>query len=245
MRGNHVRRILFLLLFLAVAAALIYFAFRDAAPQLLALLKNGDVEEIQSYLRSIGTWKGVLVTALLQMLQVFSLVISGVPIQVAAGVVYGTFVALIICLLSSTLALTLSLFLWKGMGKRMSKWFPVEEKQLRLINRLAESGAPPRFVVFLCGMIPVLPNGLIPLLAAKLEISVPEFSLWVGLGSLPNMLLCCAIGNRLIQGDWVMSILYVVIMMGLVIVLWKWREPILGWVRRHTGAKSGSAGEKE
>ncbi len=100
-------------------------------------------------------------------------------------------------------------------------------------------------MVFLCGMIPVLPNGLIPLLAAKLEISVPEFSLWGGLGSLPNMLLCCAIGNRLIQGDWVMSILYVVIMMGLVIVLWKWREPILGWVRRHTGARSGSAGEKE
>lgn len=245
MHRNLFRRILFILVFLALAAALVYFAFRDAFPDLLPLLKSGDVEEIQDYLRGVGTWKGVLCTVLLQMLQVFSLVISGVPIQVAAGVVYGTFVALLICLLSSTLALTLSLFLWKGMGKRMSKWFPVEEKQLRLINRLAESGAPPRFVVFLGGMIPVLPNGLIPLLAAKLEISVPEFSLWVGLGSLPNMLLCCAIGNRLIQGDWVMSILYVVIMMGLVIILWKWREPILGWVRRHTGARSGSAGEKE
>ena len=118
MGRNHVRRILFILLFLAVAAALFYFAFRDAAPQLLELLKNGDVEEIQLYLRGIGAWKGVLVTALLQMLQVFSLVISGVPVQVAAGVVYGTFIALVICLLSSTLALTLSLLLWKGMGRQ-------------------------------------------------------------------------------------------------------------------------------
>lgn len=234
---NLVRRGLFALLFLALAFALLYFAFRDAAPELLPLLKNGDVEELQAYLWSIGTWKGILCTVLLQMLQVFSLVISGLPIQVAAGVVYGTFIALLICLLSSTLALTISLFMWKGMGKRMAKWFPVEEKQLRLINRLAASGAPPRYVVFLCGMIPVLPNGLIPLLAAKLEITVPEFSLWVGLGSLPNMLLCCAIGNLLLRGNWIFSILYVAVMMSIVIVLWKWRDQVLGWVRKHTAKK--------
>ena len=247
MHRNLIRRILFVLLFLALAAALIYFAFRDAIPELMLQLKRGDVDEIQAYLRSIGTWKGILCTALLQMLQVFSLVISGVPVQVAAGVVYGTFLALLICLLSSTFALTLSLLMWRGMGRRMAKWFPVEEKELRLIRKLAESGTPPRYVVFLAGMIPVLPNGLIPLLAAKLDISVPAFSLWVGLGSLPNMLLCCAIGNRLIRGDWLVSILYVAIMMSIVIVLWRWREAILGWIRRHTRPgeeKSGSWDEE-
>ncbi len=233
MRGNLIKRILFILLFLAAAFALVMFAFRDALPELLPLLKSGDVDEIQSFLREIGTWEGILCTALLQMLQVFSLVISGLPIQLAAGVVYGTFFALLICLLSSTLALTLSLLLWKTMGRRMAKWFPVEEKHLRLLNRLAESGTPPPFAVFLAGMIPVLPNGLIPLLAARLEIRVPQFALWVGLGSLPNMLLCCAIGNRLIRGDWVLSIVYVVIMMGLVIVLWKCQDRILGWIRKH------------
>ncbi len=242
MRRNLLRRILFTLSILALAAAFIYFLFRDEANELLPLLKNGNVDELQAYLRGIETWRGILCTVLLQMLQVFSLVISGVPIQVAAGVVYGTFYALVICLLSSTLALTLSLFLWKGMGRRMAKWFPVEEKDLRLINRLAASGTPPRYVVLLAGMIPVLPNGLIPLLAARLKISVPSFALWVGLGSLPNMLLCCAIGNRLVRGDWAVSILYFAIMMGLVIVLWKWRDRILGWVRRHT---RGNGGKKQ
>ena len=234
MRGHLIKRVFFVLLFLAAGLALVFLAFRDALPELLPMLKNGDVDELQAYLRSIGTWKGILCAALLQMLQVFSLVISGLPIQVAAGVVYGTFFALLICLVSSTLALTLSLLLWKTMGKRMAKWFPVEEKQMRLIDRLAQSGTPPRYAVFLAGMIPVLPNGLIPLLAAKLDISVPQFALWVGLGSLPNMLLCCAIGNRLIRGDWILSLIYVVIMMGLVIVLWKFQDRILGFVRKHT-----------
>ena len=234
MRGNLIKRIIFVLLFLAAAFALILFAFRDAIPGLLPLLKSGDADEIQSYLRGIGTWEGILCTALLQMLQVFSLVISGLPIQVAAGVVYGTFFALLICLTASTLALTLSLLLWKTMGRRMAKWFPVEDKHLRLIDKLAEAGTPPRYAVFLAGMIPVLPNGLIPLLAARLDITVPQFSLWVGLGSLPNMLLCCAIGNRLIRGDWLLSIVYVAIMMGVVLVLWKWQDRILRWLRKYT-----------
>ena len=100
MRGNLIKRVLFVMLFLAAGLALVFLAFRDALPELLPMLKNGDVDELQAYLRSIGTWKGILCAALLQMLQVFSLVISGLPIQVAAGVVYGTFFALLICLLS-------------------------------------------------------------------------------------------------------------------------------------------------
>ncbi|MBR4692354.1 MAG: TVP38/TMEM64 family protein [Oscillospiraceae bacterium] len=232
MNRNSVRRILFVLVFLAVAFALVYFAFRETVPDLLPLLKHGDVDEIQAYLRSSGTWKGVLCTALLQMLQVFSLVISGVPIQVAAGVVYGSFYAMLICLLASSVAQMLAFLLWTRMGKRMAQWFPVEGKQLRVIQRLRDSGTPPRYTVFLAGMIPVLPNGLIPLLATKMEITVWDFALWVGLGSLPNIFLCCAIGNRLIRGDWLLSIVYFVVMLSIVIVMWKFQDRVLGLYRR-------------
>ena len=81
-------------------------------------------------------------------------------------------------------------------------------------------------------MIPVLPNGLIPLLAAKLDISAVSFTVWVALGSLPNILLCCAIGNRLIRGDWILSIVYFVVMLGIVILLWKKQDLVLSLYRR-------------
>ena len=226
------RRIVFVILFLAVAFALVYFAFKETVPDLLPLLKDGDVDEIQAYLRNSSTWKGVVCTALLQMLQVFSLIISGVPIQVAAGVVYGTVFAFLLCLLASTLALMLAFLLWKHMGRGMARWFPVEERHMRLIDRLAEAGTPPQYTVFLAGMIPVLPNGLIPLLAAKLDISAVSFTVWVALGSLPNILLCCAIGNRLIRGDWILSIVYFVVMLGIVILLWKKQDLVLSLYRR-------------
>ena len=44
MRGNLIKRILFILLFFAAAFALVMFAFRDALPELLPLLKSGDVD---------------------------------------------------------------------------------------------------------------------------------------------------------------------------------------------------------
>jgi len=247
MSKNLIRQILFILLFLAAAFALVLFAFHETIPELLPLLENGDVDEIQAYLRSSSTWKGVLCTALLQMLQVFSLVISGVPIQVAAGVVYGVFLALLICLLSSSLAQMLAFLLWTRMEKRMAKWFPVEGKQLRVIQRLLDSGTPPQYTCFLAGMIPVLPNGLIPLLASKMDIGVWGFTLWVGLGSLPNILLCCAIGNRLIRGDWVLSIVYFLLMLGIVIAMWRWREKLLPLFRRFmkSGAKRPDHGNQQ
>ena len=237
MLSKRIQRVLFVVLFLAVAFALVYFAFRETVPDLLPLLKDGDVDEIQSYLRSSSTWKGVLCAALLQMLQVFSIVISGVPIQVAAGVVYGTFLAVLICLIASTLALMLAFLLWKRMGRQMEKWFPVEEKQLRIVKRLVEADTPPKYAVFLAGMIPVLPNGLIPLLAVKLDISVSAFTLFVALGSLPNILLCCAIGNRLIRGDWILSAVYFVVMLGIVILLWTKQEFVLSLFRKLTRQK--------
>ena len=81
-------------------------------------------------------------------------------------------------------------------------------------------------------MIPVVPNGLIPLLATKLDISVMDFMIWVGLGSLPNILLCCAIGNRLIHGDWLASLVYCVVMISLVAVMWRRQDLILGLYRK-------------
>ena len=232
MNRNLIRRIFFIGLFLAVAFILIYFAFRETIPDLMPMLKKGDVDEIQAYIRSSSTWKGIICTALLQILQVFSIVISGIPVQVAAGVVYGTLFAVLICLLSSTLALMLSLIVWRRMGRRMASWFPIEEKQLRVIDRLLESGTPPKYTMFLAGMIPVVPNGIIPLLATKLDISVTDFTIWVGLGSLPNILLCCAIGNRLIHGDWLASLVYCVVMISLVAVMWRRQDLILGSYRK-------------
>lgn len=245
MNKNLIRRILFVILFLAVAFVLVYFAFKETIPELIPLLKNGDVDAIQDFILSSSHWKGILCTALLQILQVLSIVISGVPIQVAAGVVYGTFFALLICLLSSTFALMLSLLMWRRMGKRLAGLFPVGEKQLRLITKLTESGTPPKYTVFLAGMIPVVPNGLIPLIAAKLDISVKDFTIWVGLGSFPNILLCCAIGNRLIHGDWIISLIYFSVMMALVVVMWKRQDLILGLYRKFRQRRDPDPGNEE
>lgn len=62
--------------------------------------------------------------ALLQMVQVWSIVISGVIVNVAAGVVYGVWRAFAICLVSSSLAHGVSFTLYQRLGKYLDKFLP-------------------------------------------------------------------------------------------------------------------------
>ena len=56
-------------------------------------------------------------------------------------------------------------------------------------------------------------------------------------GCFINILLCCGIGNRLIQGDWHIALAYVGINILIVIGLWHHQKPILQIMRRSVHGK--------
>ena len=233
--------ILFKILFVAgvvlLALGLVFIALKETVPELIPLLEKGNVEDIQEYLRSNGTVKGVLCTILLQMVQVWSLFIAGMPIQVAAGCVYGFFKAFIICHLASTAAQLIAIIVWRKTGRRLQKWMPVNVERNRRFNEFLNSKAPPAYIVILVCMVPVIPNGLIALLASKMDISVKKYSFSVWLGSIVNVLLCCAAGNRIIQGDWVIACIFVAVLVTLFLCMWFFRDKILTFYYKITGEK--------
>ncbi len=63
---------------------LFYAAFVKAMPDLWPVLKSGSEPEMEAYLASADNAAGLICTALLQFLQVVSIVLPGAPIQVAA-----------------------------------------------------------------------------------------------------------------------------------------------------------------
>jgi len=56
---------------------------------------------------------------------------------------------------------------------------------------------------------------------------VKKYTVSVWAGSLINVLLCCAVGNRIIQGDWVIACLFVGILVVLFLLMWFFRDRIL------------------
>jgi len=220
-------KFIFVLTVVVVALGLVYFALKETVPELIPLLEHGDVDSIQAYLKESSTFMGIFCTILLQMVQVWSLFIAGMPIQVAAGCVFGFLEAFIICHLSSVLAQMIALTVWRKMGKRLEKWMPINTNDTSRFQEFLNSAAPPAYNVILACMIPVMPNGLIALFAAREDITLKQYTISVWAGSLINVLLCCAVGNKIILGDWLIAGIFVAILVTLFLSLWFFRAKIL------------------
>lgn len=225
-------KILLLFAVLLLMLAIVYLALRNVMPGILDLLRSGKAEDIQAYLQAEGPKRSIVCVALLQVLQVWSIFISGMPLQVAAGVVLGTLRGFVVCHFFSTFALTASLVVWRKLGSRLENWLALSDKNLRMIAWFRGLNSPPRYVIVLSGMIPVMPKGLVPVMAAKMDITVRQFAFAIWLGTLPNVFLCCAIGNALINGHWMTSAAYILCMFGLVALLWIFMKPVLRVLRR-------------
>ena len=101
MRGLNLKdkiiKVITIILITAAVVFLLYRSFGTMIPGLLTVLKSGNEKQIEAYLADAGRWDGFLCTVLLQFLQVVSIVIPGMPIQIAAGAVYGMFRASLFC----------------------------------------------------------------------------------------------------------------------------------------------------
>ena len=78
-------------------AILIWFAFGDKIPGLIPLLKEGDSQKIADYLAQETGIKGVIAVILLQAVQIASIVMPGMAIQIAAGLIYGWLEGFLMC----------------------------------------------------------------------------------------------------------------------------------------------------
>ena len=232
MKDRKWLKVLLVIGIIALAAVLFYYAFVETIVELWPMLEHGNVDEIRIYMAAHNDLKGVVATCMLQILQVWTVVLSGIPIQVAAGVVYGTLQGFAMCHLSSVFAMTVSMYAWRKAGKRLEEILPVNKLYSGSHSQILSADTPPRYTTVLACMIPMIPNGIIPVLAARMDITVKQFAFAVWLGMFPNILICCGIGSSLIQGDWHIALLYTLLMAAIVVVLKVFQKQILYILRR-------------
>ena len=115
-------RIGMIVLCAAVLIGLIYLAFGQAIPELIPLLRSGDEEKIAAYLGSQNRISGILSTALLAFLQPISIILPGAPIQIAAGIVYGTLKGFLICHISYVISNLVVFYLARVLGQKMDRY---------------------------------------------------------------------------------------------------------------------------
>jgi uncharacterized membrane protein YdjX (TVP38/TMEM64 family) len=228
-KKNAFKRLAIIFVFILLAACLVYIAFQAVIPGLIPLLENGNIDQIRGYLQSIDKPTGLLLTALLQIIQVMSVILPGTPIQIAAGIVYGVWRSFLVCHLSYVAGNMLVFFTARRLGARINRLLPVEAASTRLA--FIYKSANPAYMVALGYLSPIFPSGLIPYVAAKTIIKPGHFALAAYGGSFFPILIFCAAGSKILEGNYLTSVLLVAALMIVSFLLARYKDKVMGMIR--------------
>lgn len=211
-----------------LAFLIIFLIGRSVAPELMVAFKSGDEAAIELYLEQNNNIQGIVLTVVLQIIQVMSIVIPCMPIQVAAGVVFGTVRGFLITWLANLLANTLVYLIYKNAQKKLDEILNL--KSNGKLTKLLNSALPPSVMVGLTALIPAIPNGFVPYLAVMAKVPLLQFVIAIAVGSFAPVLTLNIIGHRILSGDYTLVIILIVVAIAAVLLLVKFQNQIMNFI---------------
>lgn len=211
-------------------ALIVYLVFKSFLPDFIPVIQSGEEAEIEAYIRSQGSLLGALIAALLQFFQVVSVIFPGMPIQIAAGIIFGWFKGFLICEISYVAANVIILLISRAYSMKIKSFLTFEKNESKLTKFVGSDY--PEFMVFLGCMMPLLPNGIIPYVAAKTNVTLPRFTAAVTLGSSPTVLLLCLLGNSILSGNYLFSLFLFVVLGVAIVVMYVFRDRLIELARK-------------
>jgi len=224
-------RALILLTAVAAVILLVYFAFLEAMPDLLPLLKDGSEDRIAAYLENAGSARGLLALALLQFIQVVSVIPSSLPIQIAAGIVYGRLRGFLVCHAASTIAHAAVFCAARKLDKKLDGWIPLDRRSSRL-DFMERSDFPAYMTVIAC-LVPFIPNGILPYAAARTRMTARQYTLCILAGNCIPVLIYCSIGHILLEGGYLAATILFASLFAVSVILFRFRNQVLAFLRGH------------
>lgn len=206
---------------LAAGILIVWHAFGETLPELWRLLKAGDEKEIELYLSGRDRWKGYAAIFVLSVLQVISIVFPGFAIQISAGVIYGFWRAFALTYTGFVSGNMLVFLSAKGMGQGVQGAVSGKAKDNKAAQWLYEKmkTTKPGFVVSFVNLLPILPNGIIPYIAAGSgAISPLHYLLAISVSSWIQIMFNCLAGHFLMRGQYLFMVLSIGIQVAILAV---------------------------
>ena len=203
-KWKKLRELIILIAALVFVVWLVWVAFGNTLAGMFRLLAHGDEAQMEAFLAEKSQWKGVVATVLLSAIQVVSIVLPGFAIQIASGVIYGWWQGLLMCYVGYLLGNIFVFFLARKLGDRVQALTDFAGKRKNKSNWLVEKmkSTRPTVVVATANLLPVIPNGIIPYIAARSSIRNIRFvealmaSCWI------QILFNCLAGSFLSRGKY-------------------------------------------
>ena len=201
-----------------VTVLLIVETFRLLLPGLWTVFSAGDEQALSDYLTSQGRLRSFLTLWFLAVVQVLSLVIPAMPVQLAAGLAYGPWLGFLTSFSASAVANMSVYLLARRLAPVIRRLVADNPKAAKLLDSV-RSSKDPWFYTILAFITPGLPNGIIPYAAANAGMRPKQFLAAIFI-SLPfPTLLTCAAGSFILEGNWLLTVLVGVVLFSFVGIL--------------------------
>lgn len=167
--------------------------------------------EFKNKIGELGFW-GVLLLFALQLVQIFLIIIPGEPIEILAGMCYGTVGGLLFITISSAIITTLIMLLVRMLGRKFVYEFFAEEKIKKIENsKMFKNPKRVEWIMIILFLIPGTPKDLIVYIAALLPIDPFRFIAISTIARMPSIISSTLAGSTLANGKWGATIMIYVI----------------------------------
>lgn len=188
------------------------------------LLKPEGRENLKIEIQQNGP-NGILLLLGLEAAQIFLPILPGEPIEILAGMCYGTFGGLIFIMLSVFIVTAMIFFMVRKFGRDFVYTMVSKEKIQKIENsKLFTHPKQIEYIMLILFLLPGTPKDLLTYLAGLLPIKPSRFIVIATLARLPSIISSTYAGATLINGNWKIGLLMYVgifVVVGIAILLAK------------------------
>lgn len=151
---------------------------------------------------------GVLMLFGLQFAQIFLFIIPGEPIEILAGICYGSIWGTVFIMVSAAIISAFIYILVHKLGRKFIYDFVPKEKIEKIENnKVFQNPKTIRFLIFILFFIPGTPKDLLTYIAALLPIKPLEFIIISTIARFPSIISSTWAGASLLEGNWKFSLI--------------------------------------
>ena len=156
-------------------------------------------DEFKTYISSLG-WKGAFVMLGIQILQVVIAVFPGEPVELLAGIIYGTWGGLLLCMVGLTIGTCIIFYSVRALGRGFVEWMFSKEKVQKL--SFLNDNKKLEMLTFILFFIPGTPKDILTYVAPLTKIRPRDFFIISICARIPSIITSTYAGQTIIDGEW-------------------------------------------
>ena len=213
-------KLLLLVLIIVAIPLYIYFCHHELIEDF------SNLRDVENWLRQYRA-QSALVYIAAQIVQIIICIIPGQALQVAAGYLYGFWLAFALSIVGAFIGSVIVFYIAQFLGKDAMHILFGKKKITEMLDKInSKKGMLIVFVIFL---IPGIPKDLCTYAAGISEMKIKPFLILSLIGRSPGMMCSIAIGRQVMHGNYHSAIIIAVIVVILFIIGLLFREKVIAF----------------